>query len=242
MKKILITLTLITQLLFSASLEQVESYLSLSNALEEVIEMESQFASMQSSFTQETNSSYDMQMLSIRFKDYIEKNLSEDEMNEILGHYRNVLFLQYSSAMSTLSSEGNETMQYIKSLEDEEDGKLRIELVDKLSQIFYNSESVAIMFDNLMKPFIESSKGAKDLDEDNMKKRRKDYIDFLLDSMRENTLFATKDFMIEELEELLAFCDKPSVDREVKVMIGATAYALKEFFLSMASRYDVSKH
>lgn len=231
-----------TQLLFSASSEQVEYYLSLSNTLEEVIEMESQFDSMQNSFVQESNSSYDMQMLSIRFKEYIEKHLSEDEMNEILTHYKNVLFLQYSSAMADLTSEVNETEVYRKSLDSEEGGTLRIELVTKLSEIFYNSKSVAIMFDNLMKPFIKSAKGADALSQKNMQKRRKDYIASVTKSMQDNMLLATKDFTIEELKTLQAFCDKPSVAREIKVIIGATAYALKEFFLSMATRYDVSKH
>ena len=64
----------------------------------------------------------------------------------------------------------------------------------------------------------------------------------MIESSKKESLYATRDFTIEELEELLLFCDRPSIDKEVKIMFGAMAFSLKEFLLSMASRYDVSKH
>ena len=90
MKKTLLTLTLFTylglpHLSFAATAEQVEQYLVVSRAEEELIALESQFSAMQNAFkrndTNETeDNTYDMQMLSLRFKEYIEKHLSEDEI------------------------------------------------------------------------------------------------------------------------------------------------------------------
>jgi hypothetical protein len=34
----------------------------------------------------------------------------------------------------------------------------------------------------------------------------------------------------------------PVIDKETKAVFGATAYALEEYFLSLASRYDIKKH
>ena len=52
----------------------------------------------------------------------------------------------------------------------------------------------------------------------------------------------TREFTLEELETLLDIVKTPAIERESKVIFGATAYALQEFFLSLASRYDPSKH
>ena len=65
MKKTLLTLTLLTHLSFSATPEQVEQYLTLSNAEEELITLQSQFSSIQNSLNaKESNTSkeniYDM--------------------------------------------------------------------------------------------------------------------------------------------------------------------------------------
>jgi len=50
MKKLLLITTILTQLLFSATPEQVEHYLSITNAEEELLELESQSSSMQNNF------------------------------------------------------------------------------------------------------------------------------------------------------------------------------------------------
>jgi len=64
----------------------------------------------------------------------------------------------------------------------------------------------------------------------------------MIESGKVETAYSAKEFTIEELEELLKIVKTPAIDHESKVIFAATAYALKEFFLSMADRYDVSKH
>lgn len=243
MTKLLITLTLLSQLLFCATQEQIEHYLSVSNAEEELLAMESDFSSMQNSFSKDENTStYDMQMLSVRFRDYIERHLSENEMTEVLENYKNVVFLQYVSAITSTNYDQNESDTYIASIKVDPEAGTRIELIDKIGQKFNNEESMLIMFDELMKPLMQSAKGGKNLDDAYMKTRREAYIKRRTEASKDETLYATKDFFMEELEELLTIAETPAMGHEVKAVYGATAYALKEFFLSMASRYDVSKH
>ena len=59
---------------------------------------------------------------------------------------------------------------------------------------------------------------------------------------KNETLFATKDFSLEELEELLKIAQTPAIEHEIKAIFGGIAFALKEFFLTLASGYDISKH
>lgn len=246
--KILLVITLLVQLLCSATPEQVERYLSISNAEEELIELEAQFSRMQNNFqsldtnTSEEKETYDMQMLSIRFREYIQKALSEDEMKEILQNYRNVILLQFVSASSVTETDPKEIEAYIKTLEESESSSGRIDLVEKINKKLNNKESMVLMFDELIKPLMQAAPGGQNLDEAYMKKSRENYLKSMVESAKKETLFATKEFTMEELEALLKIAQTPAIDHEMKALYGGMAYALKEFFLSLASRYDISKH
>ena len=246
--KILLIITLLSQLLFSATPEQVERYLSISNAEEELIELESQFSRMQNNFkASESNASdeketYDMQMLSIRFKEYIQKHLSENEMEEILQTYKNVLFLQFVSANAVTETDPKEVEAYIKTFEENNSSTVRMDLVNKINKEFNNKEAMTLMFDELIKPLMQAAPGGQKLDSDYMKKSREAYLKSMIENTRSEMLFATKDFTMEELEELLQIVKTPAIDHEMKALYGGMAFALKEFFLTLASKYDISKH
>jgi len=248
MKRILITLTLLTQLSFSATPEQVEQYLSVSNAEEELLALQSQFSTMQTAInTREHNDSesnnYDMQMLSIRFKDYLQKHLSEDEMTDVLKNYKNVVLLRFVAASSEAQNhEQNETSAYVKKLKNDPESNIRIDLVEKISKAFYSKESMSIMFDELMKPLMKNGIGGEKMNNTMLKPMKENYLKMMIEASKNETLFASKDFTIYELEELLKIAKTPAIDHETKAVFGATAYSLKEFFMSLASRFDVSKH
>ena len=247
--KLLLILTLFIQLLFSATPEQVERYLSISNAEEELIELESQFSRMQNNFqASDTNASeeketYDMQMLSIRFKEYIQKHLSENEMEEILQNYKNVILLQFISASSaTADTDPKEVEAYVKTFENNESSAVRMDVVDKINTKFNNKEAMILMFDELIKPLMQAAPGGQELDDKYMKKSSENYLKSMQEKAKNETLFATKDFTLEELEELLKIAQTPAIEHEIKAVFGGMAFALKEFFLTLASKYDISKH
>ncbi len=242
MYKLLFIFILTSSFMWSATAEQVEEYLSVSTAEEELLALEAQFSSMQNSFSaKEDQKTYDMQLLSVRFKESLQRNLSDNEMNEVLENYKNVLYLQFVST-TTNSPDKNETKAYLFKLQEDETAQERLDILEQISKALNNKESMLVMFDELMKPLLQSANGGTDIDKKMMEKRRELYIKSRIKDAREETLYNLKDFSIEELDELLAIVKTSSVQREVKVVYTATAYALKEFFLSMASRYDISKH
>jgi hypothetical protein len=248
MKKILLALTLFTHLSFAATPEQVEQYLSVSNAEEELLALQSQFSAMQNSFKrQDSNASedstYDMQMLSIRFKDYLQKHLSEDEMTEVLDNYKNVVLLQFVSASSEAEEhDQNETMTYVEQLKASPESGDRIALVENISKELYSKEAMVVMFDELMKPLMENGIGGQKMNDEILKATKENYLKMMTEASKAETLYASKDFTMEELEELLKIAKTPAIDHETKAVFGAMAYSLKEFFMSLASRFDVSKH
>ncbi len=244
-KKALLIITLLTQLLFSASPEQVERYISISNSEEQLITLESQFSQLQNNINRtakEETSSYDMQLLSIRFKEYLEKNISENEMDEIIEQYKNVLLLQFVSVQNDTEYDEKEAKAYMKSLQTEENASIRMNLLDDISEKLYKKENIGILFDSLMKALMQNSKGSAQIDDETMKKSKEAYIKRMIKSGKVETSYSAREFTIEELKELLRVVKTSAIDQESKVVFTATAYALKEFFLSMADRYDVSKH
>ena len=244
MKKLLYPILLST-LLFSATPEQVERYLSVSYSEEQLIELEEQFSMMQNNLNRSENNetnTYDMQMLPIRFREYLQKNLSEDEMDEIIKQYRNVLLMRFISAQNDPEYDSELAESYVKRIQQDSEESARIELAEKISDALYTKDSIGVLFDNLMMPMMKNSVGGAMLDDETMKKSRERYIKMMMETGKTETIYATRDFTIEELEELLKVVKTPTMDHESKAVFGATAYALKEFFLSIASRYDLSKH
>ncbi len=247
MKIILFTL-LTLNLLFSATVEQIEQYISVSNAEERLIDLESSFSIMQSGFSEDVNgskSNYDMELLSIRFKEYLQTHLSNNEMEEILDTYRNIVFLQFKSHTAT-SSTSEEQKAYLQSLSskanEEDETSTRLLILDDISKNLKHKEYMGLMFDELMKPLLQSAKNAENMNDKILKKRRDAYIKSMSKGLREQTLYTLRDFTLEDLETVLSIVKSAEIQREMKTQHEATFYALKEFFLSMASRYDVSKH
>ncbi|SFV52099.1 hypothetical protein MNB_SV-8-869 [hydrothermal vent metagenome] len=248
MNKPLFIVILLSNLIFSATPEQVEQYISVSNSEEQLIALEGQFSKMQNNLnrlesnTSEASENYDMQLLSIRFREYLQKNISEDEMNEILKQYKSILLLQFVSAQNDPDFDPKVAANYVKELQKNPEASVRIELAEKIANALYKKESVTILFDNLIKPLMRNSIGGNKINDEIMKKSRDSYIKMMSEQGKTETIYLTKDFTQDELEALLKIVQTPAIDHESKAVFGAMAYALKEFFLSMASRYDVSKH
>lgn len=245
--RIVLLLTLLSQLLFSATEEQVEQYLQVSSSEEQLITMESQFSQMQSNINSikkdgSDSDEYDMQLLSIRFREYIQKHLSEEEMNDILKQYRNVVLLKFVSVQNDTEYDEKEAEAYNEMLKTEENATVRLALLDKISNTLFNKENVGVLFDNLMKPLLQNSMGGEKISDESLKKNKEAYIKRNIADGKLETAYMTREFTLEELERLLEIVKTPAIERESKVIFGATAYALQEFFLSLASRYDPSKH
>lgn len=249
MKKIILLPILVNQLLWSASSSQIEQYLSVSGAEEELVELESGFSSMQKSFNKNENNasktytSYDMQMLSIRFKHYLQKSISEDEMEAVLKNYRSIVLLQFVSARKSAEFMDPDALK--KNYETETENlvsKSRVDLIEKINEKLNNKEFVAIMFDKLMLPLLKNGPGGENLNDAFLKERKEKYMERVIEYGKYEIYYLTKEFTDEELKRLLKIAQTPAMEYEIKAVYGGMAYALQEFFFSLSGRFDVSKH
>lgn len=241
--KFLFLFLVFSSLCFGATPAQVEQYLFVSHTEEELLSLEKNFSFLQNNLKNENNTTYDMQLLSLRFKEHIEKNLSDDEMAEILDNYKNVVLLQFVNAsIEAKKHDLNETNTYVKTLEANPESGVRVALINKISTLLYPKESILVLFDNLMTPLMKQGIGKEQMSDTILKEMRKNYLTTMLKASKDETLFAAREFTMQELENLLKIAKTSAVEHESKVVFGAMAYALKDFFNSIAHRYDIKKH
>ena len=244
MKKLLLT-TLLSTILFGATAEQVEQYLSVSNSEEQLVALEESFGSMQNALNQETNETknYDMQMLTLRFKEKLASELSDDEMKEVLDNYNSLIYLQFISATAQQEEENPEAIKsYIAQLNSDETAHDRLSMIEEIGKYIYKKEYLSDYFDALIAPLYGKSNGDQKEYESFVKNTKKGYMEMIQTEGKMQLAYALRDFSQEDLEALLKVLKRPSVDHEMKAVYKAMAYALQEYFKSLASRFDPSQH
>jgi len=239
MKKLLLLLIL-QSYLYCSTLEQVEEYISVSHVEENILLLEERYSEIQNGFTN-TENAYDMQLLMFRFKEFLETHLSEDEMNEILANYKNLTYLQFTSNQMT-KDDYDKTQADVQNLKEDPDYQERLHISEQINKILNKKEIIGIMYDDLMTPFMKNSIGGGNISKKMIKNQKNAYVKSILDHSIIDILYYTKEFNIDELEELLNIIKSSSIEHERKTIYKATAYTFKEFFISIANRYDLTQH
>jgi len=237
MKKILSILLLLVTALLAATPEQVERYLMLSHAEEDLIELESSFAAMQNRMDAKggNGTSYDTELLTVRFREHLQKTLSESEMEKVLENYKSDALLKFVYESSDPEGDFVEIQKYAKEAMTNPELESRLGIVEKINQYYSNKEAIIQMFDTLIVPVMKRIKPS-DSDEDRIKKMREKYLESMIKNGYNQILYATREFSTEELDELLDIAKTPAMGYETKAVYGAMAYAMQEFMEKMADR------
>jgi len=237
MKKILSLLLLLIGILTAATPEQVERYLMLSHAEEDLLELESSFAAMQRRMdAKESNgTTYDTELLTVRFREKLQQLLSESEMDKVLENYKNEVLLKFVCESSDPEGDYIEIRKYAKEAKADPELKGRLETVEKINKYYSNKEAIVQMFDTLMVPILKRLQSTED-NEKRIKKMRDRYIKSMTQSSYNQILYATREFSTEELDELLKLSETPALGYETKAVFSAMAYAMQEFMEVMADR------
>ena len=242
MKKLFSILFLLTLTLSAATPEQVERYLLLSHAEEDLLELESGFAAMQNRMDAKDNngSSYDTELLTVRFREYLQRALSEDEMQKVLENYKNDTLLKFVYEASDPEGDYLEIKKYAKEAKADPELENRLAIIEQINQYFSNKEAIIQMFETLIVPIIKRMK-PDNSDEERIKKMQERYLKSMVQNSYNQILYATRDFTVEELDELLEVAKTPAMGYETKAVFGATAYAMQELLEKMADRMGHKK-
>ncbi len=245
MKKTWIILLASASMLLAATPEQVERYLLVSGSEDQLIEFEQQIDSMGQMFAAKGGDDVplmqDSQMIPIRFREYIQKNLSEDEMDEVLDNYKHDVLRKIVSA-SVLMEEPDTIAsyrQFLKQIKEEPLPANRTESVKTIIKQLYDEKQLIEFFDKMFLPMVK--KMAEVSGQDISKKQIDDLGKRFVKKMRESNvnamLFMTRDFSDDELQELKEVSGNSATSHETRAVFGGIVYALDEAMRNITNRF-----
>ena len=221
MKKILLLLSLSFSILFSATPKQIDEYLSLSKSDRSLLEIEQMIDQI---LPEET--SKNTESIKIKFREYLEKNLSEQEVIELNKLYRNPLFSVLVDIDPDIPEE--ELMEFNRTLKENPLSTERMELNNKILEGMFDEEIIEYMvvkMQNLMaKQFGIPS------DVNLTKEDKKEMLSSMQEELKIPLLYQTQTLSLDELKELESLSNSALVLKTNKVVLHATFYAMEDFF------------
>ena len=225
MKKILLSLSLVIQLSFSATTEQVEQYIIVSKADADLISMEQMIDDIIPS-----NSTKNTEIISIRFNEYLEKNLTQSEILELIKLHKNPLLQTLRELDSDLPDE--ELKEFNASLIENPLSSERLELNKKIIKNIFDDKDLKNMMYGLEGKFTQLL-GQDETSKIFTKEDEKTFVSEIQEELMLPILYSTQTLSMEELKELKNLTDRPIIRKANKVELNATMYALEDFLQSM---------
>jgi hypothetical protein len=240
MKKIM-WMVMAVSTLFSATPEQVERYLLVSGSEDQLIQFEQMIDGMGKAFGGNGMPLMeDSQLAPIRFREYLQRHVSEDEMQEILGNYHHDVLRKLIRAEVLLSEpETVETYQlFLKQIQTDPLPKNRTEAVRSIVKKLYDEKMLIEFFEKMFLPMV--AKTAQIMKKPITDKKAKSIGKSFVKNMQEHNynalLFMTRDFSNEEMEELDEVVGNSATSHETRAVFGAIVYAMEEAMTNMAER------
>ena len=220
MKKTLLLLLLSFELLFSATPKQIDEYISLSKSDRDLLEIEQMIDQMLPS-----DSSKNTETIEIKFHEYLEKNLSEQEAIELNKLYRNPLFTVLIDMDPDMPEE--ELLEFNRTLQENPLSTERMELNNKIIDGMFNEEMIEYMVVKMQNLI---AKQFRIPDSNLTKEDKKEMLSTMTEALRIPLLYQTQTLSIEELKDLESLSNSALVVKTNKVVLHATLYAMEGFF------------
>ena len=230
---------------FAATPEQVERYLLVSGSEDQLIEFEQMVDGMGQMFAAKGGSDVplmqDSQMLPIRFREYLQRNLSEDEMDEVLANYGHDVLRKLVRA-EVLMEEPDTVQSYRQFRRQITDDPLpvsRTETVKAIIKKLYDEKLLTEFFEKMFLPMVKQmgSIGGKTMTEKQIKAIGKKFVKRMRENNYNAMLFMTRDFTDDELDELDDISGNSATSHETRAVFGAIVYAMDEAMHNMADRF-----
>jgi len=225
MKKTLLILLLLIQVAFSATPEQVKQFIMVSKSDRDLIELEQMIDEMLP-----PESTKNSEIIETRFQEYLEKNLSEDEITELIKILKNPLLQELYSMDSDLPEA--ELDEFNLSLSENPISSERLELNEKLIKNMFDAEDMQMIITGFQTTIME--KLGLTQEENNISKEQKEeLVTAMHEELKLPTLYTTQTMSVDELKELLEITNMPMVKKSNKIVLKASMFALDSFLVEM---------
>jgi len=240
MYKIIILLTLCTNLIFSATSEQVDQYMGLSHSDRVLMEIEKMFSNLSESM--ETSDENRSNELTLDYQIYIGKHISDNEMDELLTLYRKPIMQQYVNEMDMVEIPKEEMTDFLNALKENPLSTERQEIVDELLKTIVNEELLLNFYTNMMQRYQvkDDNNQTKKRESNSSKKIRtkeeQQFIDIMKSGIRQDILYGTQVLSLEEMKKINNIMQSSIMRKITKIENEAIIEIMNNFIKSIVSK------
>ncbi len=217
----LLLILILTLSLFGATKEQVDKYFLISDSAQDIVDIENSLQKLQD-YTN-PNNLYDTSLIEIRFKERLGQLLSENEMEEVIKNYDNLL---YARVIRELNNEVNPEELFKFKQENPYDEK-RLNYIKEIVDNIYKKEFLSTLFDNTQAPIYKKISGN---DSNYLKNAKRNFVKLVYNEAIDTLYYNLQDLTLQDLKDIATFTKKSSVYLEQKATLEAYIYATKELF------------
>jgi len=234
MKKILLTLLITLQTLFSASSEEITQYLSLSQSEQDVIMIAQVFDSMRSK--QENNESNgSTNDVTIVYQEYLEEHLSSNEITKAIELYNQPIMQSYITEVKTFHITDDDMKAFLESLKEEPLKSDRELIIDEIMGIFVNDTLQLNFYRSMMQRYPDKISSQKN-NESNLTRSEQGYLEGIKASTKNRLLYGTQTFSFDEMHELKKAIESSIFSKVKKVENEALVQIMNDFIRGIISK------
>ncbi len=240
MYKIIILFTLTSHLLFSATSEQVDQYMSLSHSDKALIEIEKMFSNLSESI--ETSNENRSDELTLAYQIYIGKYTSDDEMDELLSLYRKPIMQQYVNEMDMVEIPKEEMNDFLNVLKENPLSTERQEIIDGLLKSIVNEELLLNFYASMMQRYQlkdennQTKKKETNSSKKVLTKEEQQFIDIMKTGIKQDILYGPQVLSLDEMKKVNDVIQSSVMSKIKKVENEAIIEIMNNFIKSIISK------
>jgi hypothetical protein len=231
MKKLFL-ISLFSSLLFSASSEQIEQYLSISKADAQLVSIEQVFDSMRQNQEREDNNSQEINQI---YRKYLEEHLSSNELEELLALYRTPIMQRYVVEMeSSISKE--DMSAFLKDLEENPLTTERLDIVDNILKLTVKEDEILAFYKSMTQRYRKASKKSDNNQTIKPTKQEQQYVEMVKEGTKNELLYGLQVLSIEEMKELKSALESAVISKASKIESEAMIHVMNQFIQGITSK------
>lgn len=237
------TILLFTSLLFSATSEQVDQYMSLSSSDRELIELEKMFDNLVQSL--EIDDDNLSSQITLAYQIYLGKHISEDEMEELLTVYRKPVMQHFIVEMDSTEIPEEEVNNFLRTIEENPLPTQRMDIIDNLRDNLVDDETMRNFYKIMMQRYVSVQKETNQTNKEHnttaATKAEKEFIEIIKEGTKRELLYGTQVLSIQEMQELNDIYGTPLMKKVTKIENEAIIDIMNNFIQAIISNPKILK-
>ena len=229
MKTILFLLVL-SQLLFSATSQQIETYLTVSKADSELIAIEQVFDSMRAD---DDNSSEEINQI---YSLYLEEHLSANEVDELLALYRTPIMQRYVIEMDMGELPRDEMKIFLDSLKENPLTTERLDIIDNILKHTVNDKQILAFYSSMTQRYQPKQNQVDKNSTKKPSKKEEAFLKMMKKGAKNSLLYGTQVFSLEEMKELNSALKASIITKASKVESDAMIFVMDTFIQAIVAQ------